>query len=782
VVGVKVKLAVERLNWLHHIGALLLFIALATLLLFRQVILGYPLWHGDTFTFFYPTRHYVSKRLLEMQLPLWQPYCNMGITALAEPQYQVFYPPLWLTLPLQAHTAISFSIWLHLILSGYATFLFLRSCLRLSMLPSLFGAFAFMLSGFIQGHIGHLNLVLSYPYLPLGLFVVYRALTFGGNVVAWGIKLGIVFGLQALTGSPFTYYSFVMAVAFTAFLGVQFDVGLKRCFLLWLVSLFVLFVVFAIQLLPTFEVARFSVRIPTKEFASLDSLSPLRWLVTSVLPNSYGTFVSGFFTTRAEAFSFVGHSTMLLAFIGVLACASKEGFSLFFSLFWFLSLILSFGSYTPFWQFLAPVASAFYRFRCPSRWLYTYTLSVCVLSSIGMQRLLCGLPKRKILFAICVVLYAAFLSFVMAMRFMKPSHDVFADLLDMLLVLCLWAYAIMALLWAVMESQETKSPSQFAHRFAHLLLIGMVCELFLLAQGMEFSVGVEKSIFSHRSSVARYIGENERYFSERMPIAHVLLANRYLNHGVCKSKFDALVMAQLELLKPNLNVLQSKRAIYTEGMLISRPYWSEPFVVKTDLMHKDIARLCKLAGVKRIISPWRKKQKHLKLLAETEDGIFVYEDDEALPMVYFVSRARRVRTTDDAIRLVSKPSFDARREVVLVGEVVGEGMRVVGGDGKVAIRRWGYEIFEASCEASCDGWLVWLECFHPGWKAFVDGVRKGVSVANGAFMAVKVGKGKHNVTFVFLPTSYLVGSFISLCAIAFLISLKVYRVASGNRR
>jgi len=124
VVGVKVKLAVERLNWLHHIGALLLFIALATLLLFRQVILGYPLWHGDTFTFFYPTRHYVSKRLLEMQLPLWQPYCNMGITALAEPQYQVFYPPLWLTLPLQAHTAISFSIWLHLILSGYATFLF----------------------------------------------------------------------------------------------------------------------------------------------------------------------------------------------------------------------------------------------------------------------------------------------------------------------------------------------------------------------------------------------------------------------------------------------------------------------------------------------------------------------------------------------------------------------------------------------------------------------------------------------------------------------------------
>ena len=780
--GEKAKCAEGKANLLHHIGVLLLLTTLATLLLFRQVILGQPLWYGDIFTFFYPTRHYVSKRLLEMQVPLWQPYCNMGIPALAEPQFQVFYPPLWLTLPLQTHIGISISLWLHLIISGYTGFLFLHSCLRLSILPSLFGAFAFMLSGFIQGHMSHLIHVLGYPYLPLSLFVIHRALTSRKDITSWAIKLGIIFGLQALTASQFTYYSFIFAIAFTIFVGIHFSVGLRRCLLLWLISLFVLLGVCAIQFLPTLEIARFSARVPTKEFASIDSLPPLRWLITSVLPNSYGAFVSDFKSKGISDVSFVGHATILLASIGVITCATKEPFSIFFLLTLLASLILSFGSYTPLWHILAPVASALYSFRCPSRWLYTYTFSICVLASIGMQKLLLGdLPKRKTLFAVCAVLYAVCLSMMLILRAMKPSHDVFADVLDMLLVLCLWAYVIMALLWAIVELRGTKPHSQFTNRFAYLLLTGLVCELFLLAQGMHFSVGVEKSIFNYRSSIARFVAEDERYFSERMPIAHILLANHYLNHGVCKRSSDALVMAQLELLKPNLNVLHSKRAIYTEGLLISRPYWSEPFVVIADLMHEDNERLYRLAGVKRIFSLWRKK--HLKLLAKTKDGIFVYEDEEALPMVYFASRARIVRTTNDAIRLISSPSFDPRNEVALlsVGRKVSEEKHTQCNNAKVAIRSWQCEIFEAECETECDGWLVWLECFHPGWKAFVDGLKKEIGVANGAFMAVKVGKGRHTVIFAFLPASYLIGSFISLCVIAFLVSLKVYRVVCGNR-
>lgn len=58
-------------------------------------------------------------------------------------------------------------------------------------------------------------------------------------------------------------------------------------------------------------------------------------------------------------------------------------------------------------------------------------------------------------------------------------------------------------------------------------------------------------------------------------------------------------------------------------------------------------------------------------------------------------------------------------------------------------------IFELAVDTQKEGFLVRLENFHRGWKAFVDGVRTKIYPANYAFQAIRIAEGKHRVVFCF---------------------------------
>ncbi|MCS7253851.1 MAG: YfhO family protein [Armatimonadota bacterium] len=783
------------------VAPIMVLTLLATFLLRRQIIFGEALWYGDILTFFYPVRSYVAERLLNLQVPLWQPYSNMGIAALAEPQYQVFYPPLWLTLPLPTHYGISLVLWLHILLAGCILYVFLRTCLRLKETAALFGAIAYMLSGFIQGHMAHLIHVLAYPYLPLLLLIVHKALTMfasgelGLSVnerrsrkIIWAIACGVVISLQVLTGSQFAYYSIIAAIAFSVFIAIDVKVSWHRCILFWLPAIAVGLGISALQTMPSMEVAMFSARTASFKFASDGSLPPLYWLISSTLPNYYGTFLTGFTLTGVispeEAFAFVGHSTILLSLICVMAFLKRNRFAIFFAAMALASLILSFGIYNPLWKLLSPIASFMFRLRCPSRWLIIYTLGISVLSSIGLHSLLEGLGNlgsgsasgRKLalfrLLFIFVTLYAACLTAVLLLHW-RRGQDEFSLLLDLLLLALLWWYALLIMRWAMRG---------FSKFDALLLTLGLTCELFLLSLGMHFSVGVKHELIERPASAAKFVGEHERYFSERFAVAPAVLANGYLRAEKFSNFQDAITRAQIELLKPSLNLLALRRAVDTEGELLSRPLWALSFVRFRDLWHSNNEHLYRLAGVRCIISVWQRKG--LKLRGKTKDGIFVYEDAKALPLLYPVEHAHIMRSTKEAIKLITRPHFNPRAEVALLpmGSIknitVGEDSAQApashaASSNKFNVRKWEYEVCEVECDAKRACWLIWLECFHPGWKAFIDGMPTTVHCANGAFMSVRVEPGRHKIIFAFLPTSYLVGAFITLCTVSAIFAIMV---------
>src|SRR3954462_5111080 len=71
------------------------FALVACLAYWKLVFQGLILVDYDAFVYFYANREYTASRLLEGQLPLWNPYIFAGIPHLANPQSAVFYPGTW---------------------------------------------------------------------------------------------------------------------------------------------------------------------------------------------------------------------------------------------------------------------------------------------------------------------------------------------------------------------------------------------------------------------------------------------------------------------------------------------------------------------------------------------------------------------------------------------------------------------------------------------------------------------------------------------------------------
>ena len=112
-------------DWL---AVLILFI-LSLLYFYNVVISDYRVLgdeNNDMRNQFFSWRYFGFNTLAKGILPLWNPYACCGIPFIAGVQSAIFYPLNLIFLILPIHTAINYSIILHVFLSGVFTYLYLR--------------------------------------------------------------------------------------------------------------------------------------------------------------------------------------------------------------------------------------------------------------------------------------------------------------------------------------------------------------------------------------------------------------------------------------------------------------------------------------------------------------------------------------------------------------------------------------------------------------------------------------------------------------------------------
>lgn len=67
--------------------------------------------------------------------------------------------------------------------------------------------------------------------------------------------------------------------------------------------------------------------------------------------------------------------------------------------------------------------------------------------------------------------------------------------------------------------------------------------------------------------------------------------------------------------------------------------------------------------------------------------------------------------------------------------------------------------------------LVLSQPYYPGWKAFIDGLKKDVFRVNYALTGLKIPKGLHHVIFLFSPLSLKIGSAVSFLTLVVFLAL-----------
>jgi hypothetical protein len=172
-------------------------LALATAGFFWQILFAgawMPAGGGDLAALLYPTYHFAADSLKSGLIPLWNPYLYSGAPFAADIQSSLFYPVnlvYFALTPEVTYRGVMLLAAFHFWLAGAGMYLFLRYLLhRDSIIPPLFGALAFMFSGYFIVHFGNLNLIVYFSLLPP--FAVRR--TAGVGRVGWRIPGDCCYG------------------------------------------------------------------------------------------------------------------------------------------------------------------------------------------------------------------------------------------------------------------------------------------------------------------------------------------------------------------------------------------------------------------------------------------------------------------------------------------------------------------------------------------------------------------------------------------------------------
>ncbi|HOS93007.1 MAG TPA: YfhO family protein [Armatimonadota bacterium] len=266
---------------------------------------GEPIWNplaADGVLQFYPWRHFARVTLRSGEVPLWNPYQFCGTPFAANGQSAVFYPPNLLFWLLPTASAFGWSAVVHLFMAGTFTY-WLGRAVELSDAAASLAGVAFMLCGWLIAWLPLPTFMNVIVWLPLAMCAGKRHFD-GTGGLAWPLVMGSSIACMVLAGHfQIAYYALVTLVAWLIALkgvtwrrlGFRATLGLE----VQEKSGFVLgLLAGAIQLLPSAELVHYGHRIGAPPFASLAEGALGRYdLAALVAPNLLGNPSHGWYLT-----------------------------------------------------------------------------------------------------------------------------------------------------------------------------------------------------------------------------------------------------------------------------------------------------------------------------------------------------------------------------------------------------------------------------------------------------------------------------------------------------
>jgi hypothetical protein len=143
-------------------------------------------------------------------------------------------------------------------------------------------------------------------------------------------------------------------------------------------------------------------------------------------------------------------------------------------------------------------------------------------------------------------------------------------------------------------------------------------------------------------------------------------------------------------------------------------------------------------------------------------GSRLIENSRAIPRVFVPRNIRYIDNPETALTEMAQATDFADVAWIYTNDIPPH--TAPNGEAQVHARRVRSR-YEIETNSATDSRIVITEASWPGWRAYVDGRRVKMQLANHAFLSVGIPAGKHHVRVVYLPASFVQGRAITFATL-----------------
>lgn len=346
---------------------------------------------NDLSTYFLPHAYWFKRFILQNhQIPLWDPIQFTGQSYLADPQNLIFYPPNYAFMLLRVETAFILLLLAHLFWAALGTYFLAARHFKLSRLPAIFAALAFVLTPKVFSHLeaGHYTMLVAFSWLPW-LFLTKNPLI-----------LAVI--------AAFMYFNYIHIAYFALLFLFSYAVYRRKLYAIRYLPFAVLFLLLISPNL--ISQLRFAPQSTRSLITYADVAQPI-WSFKLFVQNLFFPFFLNSPQLSTERILFPGIIIWALAVAGWFKFKSRDKY---FYLGWLVfSLLFALGDRIPFFIF-------FYKFFPLMKW-FRVTTRLWIITNLFLAIFAAmGLPKKS--YAIYAVILLSFIDvgWVNVKIFQKP--------------------------------------------------------------------------------------------------------------------------------------------------------------------------------------------------------------------------------------------------------------------------------------------------------------------------------------------------------------------------
>lgn len=361
------------------------FYLILAILAYWQVSFFQNMLKWDMIDVHMPWRMFITESIMNGHFPLWNPYQDFGYPIHADMR-SIWTPEIWLISLFGGYSVYSFSV----------LFIFYASVAGIGMKllsgyflkdekAAFFSGLIYMLSGYLTAHAQELYTINSFALVPI---IIYQYLRFKDSLTYQRALLFIFFIFILLT-SGYQAHSFMLLYLLIALLlcaVIEFfkekRIDKIKRFLLFHVGFVVLIVALLLPIIiSAYQVFPFVQRLNSGvglETLSILSFSP-QSLISLLLPFASIRDIDFFNTDLSMTNLYFGVIALVFLLVSITKIRRKSIFFVIF-IFGLVSLIASFGDYTPFREMLFKYVPFMNMFR-GSAFFRLYTLIAFVISA-----------------------------------------------------------------------------------------------------------------------------------------------------------------------------------------------------------------------------------------------------------------------------------------------------------------------------------------------------------------------------------------------------------------